>query len=132
MAIDRRKFNPNEIKRNVCFLNEKKFFDTYLHNIGTVNFIFALFIIARNISSEIKSFFVCFDKSVCPFRTRWEREAKLKIPSTINTWNKMLSTVIWADRNWLVSGRLASTSSKNLKSYTIQHSRFDSWNFNSI
>ena len=49
--------------------NEKKFF-RHTHNVGTVNFIFALFIIARNISSEIKSFFVCFDKSVCPFGTR--------------------------------------------------------------
>ena len=34
----------------------------------------------------------------------------------INTWKKMLSTVIWADKNGLVSDRLACISRKTLKS----------------
>ena len=33
--------------------------------------------------------------------------SKLCIPSTINSWNKSIVTVIWADKNELVSGRLA-------------------------
>ena len=39
-------------------------------------------------------------------------QAKLYIPSTINIWEKVLTKAIWADKNGLVSGRLACTSSK--------------------
>ena len=38
--------------------------------------------------------------------------AKLYILSTISIWKKVLTKAIWADKNGLVSGRLACTSSK--------------------
>ena len=38
---------------------------------------------------------------------------------TINIWKKLLSPAIWADKNGLVSGRIACISSKNLRSETI-------------
>ena len=41
-----------------------------------------------------------------------ELELKLYIPSTINIWKKVLTKAIWEDKNGLVSGRLARTSSK--------------------
>ena len=41
------------------------------------------------------------------------------IPSTINIWKKLLSTAIWADKNRLVSGRIACISSKIQRSETI-------------
>ena len=37
---------------------------------------------------------------------------KLYIPSTINILKKVLTKAVWADKNGLVSGRLACTSSK--------------------
>ena len=45
--------------------------------------------------------------------------SKLYIPSTINIWKKVLTKDIWADKNGLVSGRLACTSIKTemLKKY---------------
>ena len=38
--------------------------------------------------------------------------SRLYIPSTIKIWKKVLTKAIWADKNGLVSGRLACTSSK--------------------
>ena len=51
----------------------------------------------------------------------WNLCAKLYIPSTINSWRKLLSTAIWVYKNGLVSGRLACSSSKtkNLKNIII-------------
>ena len=46
-------------------------------------------------------------------------ETKLYIPSTINIWKKLLSTAIWADKNGLISGRIACISSKNLRAETM-------------
>ena len=43
---------------------------------------------------------------------------KLYIPSTINIRGKLIIPAIWADKNGLVSGRLACTSSET-KTYTI-------------
>ena len=37
---------------------------------------------------------------------------KVYIPRTTNIWKKVLTKAIWADKNGLVSGRLAQTSSK--------------------
>ena len=39
-------------------------------------------------------------------------QAKLYIPSTINIWKKVLTKAIWADKNGLVSDRLACASTK--------------------
>ena len=39
-------------------------------------------------------------------------QPKLYIPSTINIRKKVLTKAIWADKNGLVFGRLACTSSK--------------------
>ena len=53
---------------------------------------------------------ICAYLSFCP---------KLYIQSTINIWKKLLSTAIWANKNGLVSGRIACISSKKLRPETI-------------
>ena len=46
-------------------------------------------------------------------------KAKLYIPSTIKIRKKLFDTAIWAEKNGLVTGRIACISSKNLRFETI-------------
>ena len=50
---------------------------------------------------------------------KFYREVKVIHPKYYNIWKKLLSTAIWADKNGLVSGRIACISSKNLRYETI-------------
>ena len=68
---------------------------------------------------QFHSSYIYFMFNTMPVRSTLVGQSKLYIPSTINIWKKLLSTAIWADKNGLVSGRIACISSKNLSSETI-------------
>ena len=129
-------FSGFELKRYRLFISRTKFYQTVLPSrilfqkryLLTINNLVTQYLFVSHLSPRIScnlfqyhsviesSIFCLFGKRAWPVLLVLGCIlcAKLHIPSTINTVNDLLSTLIWAPKKLLVSVRLACTFLRNI------------------